>query len=314
MPRKQSEEEHGHGEEEGHDHSHEVRDLRVLFWAIVLTLAAFLLEVVGGVLSNSLALLGDAGHMFSDVLSLGVAALALWLATQKAPSRRTFGYHRAEVFSAVFNGVLLIAISFFIIADAIARLQAPPEIDASLVFQVSVIGLLVNLAVAWKLMGHSNINVQGAFLHAASDALSSIGVILSAAIIYFTGMLWVDAAMSLVIAVIIFASAIPLLKNSFSILFEAMPFGLKIEQIENEIGKIKGVKGVHDLHVWSVCSEVVFANAHVVVDDSKVSQTACIYEEIACELQKMGITHATIQFETNDYGCGKGGLLCKLEH
>ncbi len=289
------------------------RDFRTLLFALALTLIVFVAEVLGGFLSNSLALLGDAGHVFSDVLSLGIAALALWLATRQAPARRTFGYHRAEVFAAFFNGALLLAIAMFLFASAIGRLENPPEVEAPTVFAVSIFGLLANLVVVRKLHGHRNVNVQAAFWHAASDALSSVGVVFSSVAIWATGFFWVDAAVSMMISIVIFASAVKVLRPTISILFESVPWELKIEEVEKTIGSVKGVKGLHDLHVWSICSEITFVSCHVVVSDMKTSKTACISEEIECELKKaFGITHATLQFETANYKCGK--LACRIMH
>ncbi len=296
------------------NHESQDRDLQMLLLALGLTVLVFFAEAIGGAWSNSLALLGDAGHVFSDCISLGVAALALWLSGKPAPSRRTFGYHRAEVFAAFFNGVLLLAISMFLIAGAFQRLQTPPEVQAGEVFVISMVGLAANVWVAYKLHGHKNVNVQAAFWHAASDTLSSVGVVVSSVIIWATGLFWVDAAVSIMIATVIFASAVFVLRSAVSILFETVPWGMKIEDVENSILSVKGVGGLHDLHVWSVCSELVFVAAHVNVEDSKVSRTACISEDITCLLrEKFGISHVTLQFETPGYKCGKA-VVCRMRH
>ncbi|MFA6048438.1 MAG: cation diffusion facilitator family transporter [Candidatus Micrarchaeia archaeon] len=289
-------------------------DLKMLLLALALTFLVFFAEAIGGAWSNSLALLGDAGHVLSDCLSLGVAALALWLSTRPAPSRRTFGYHRAEVFAAFFNGVLLLAISMFLVASAFQRLQNPPTVEAGGVLAISLIGLGANVWVAYKLHGHRNVNVQAAFWHAASDALSSVGVVVSSALILATGQHWIDAAVSIMIATAIFASAVLVLRSAVSILFETVPWGMKTEDVEKAMLSVKGVRGLHDLHVWSVCSELIFVAAHVNVADSKVSQTAGILEDITCRLrEKFGISHVTLQFETPGYKCGKA-IVCKMRH
>ncbi len=289
------------------------RDLGTLLFALALTLVVFAAEVLGGFLSNSLALLGDAGHVFSDALSLGIAALALWLATRQAPARRTFGYHRAEVFAAFFNGALLLAIAMFLFAGAMQRLENPPEVEAPTVFVVSSFGLVANIAVARKLHGHKNVNVQAAFWHTVSDALSSVGVVVSSVAIWATGFYWIDAAVSIVISTVIFASAVKVMRPTVSILFESVPWGMSIGEIEKAILSVKEVKGLHDLHVWSICSEITFVAAHVVVADAKISRTACISEEISCELKdRFGMAHVTLQFETPGYLCEK--VVCKIRH
>ncbi len=282
--------------------------------ALGITSIVFVLEVVGGILSNSLALLSDAGHMASDVLSIAVTFLAFRIALRPPKTRRTFGYHRVEVFAAAFNGLSLVLITLLIVFEAWNRFASPPVVNAVGMLSVSFIGLLANLWVVFVLRGHENLNVKSAYLHAFGDAVSSIGVIIAGVLIALTGLMVIDLAASLVIAGIILISSYRLLRGSLRILFEFSPVGLTQEKVEACIRSAKGVRGVHDVHVWSICSDIIYATAHVIIDDARVSGTACVYEDIACRLrEELGISHATIQFEAKKFVCGKGGV-CEVRH
>ncbi|MCX6767690.1 MAG: cation diffusion facilitator family transporter [Candidatus Micrarchaeota archaeon] len=282
--------------------------------ALAITSAVFLLEVAGGVLSNSLALLSDAGHMASDVLSIAVSFAAFRIALRPPRTRRTFGYHRTEVFAAAFNGFSLVLITLLIVYEAFQRFTNPPAVNAFGMLSIAVVGLAANLWVVVKLRGHENLNVKSAYLHAFGDAVSSIGVIVAGALIALTGNMAIDLVASLVIAAIILTSSYRLLRGSLRILFEFSPPGLTQKMVEKCIKGARGVRGVHDVHVWSICSDIIYVTAHATIDDSRVSRTACIYEDIDCRLRKeLGISHATIQFETRKFACGRGGV-CEVKH
>jgi len=283
--------------------------------AFFLLLVTFFAELAGGLLSNSLSLLSDSFHVFSDVMALGVALLAFRAALKPATFEKSFGFHRFEVLAALFNGLLLMVVAVFIFFEAVNRFYHPLPVNVSQMFGVAVFGLLTNLFVVFKLRSHGNLNVHGAFLHAAGDALASVGVILGAVIIHFTGLFIVDTILSVLIALIILFSAVHLVRSSLEILLEATPRGVRLDSLVAEIRKAKGVHGVHDVHIWSICSEISYLSAHIVLKkDAKISSTACIDADVCSRLgEKFGIRHATLKFETKDYCCGKEGV-CDVCH
>ncbi len=287
-----------------------------LSFAFALLLLTFFAELFGGLLSNSLSLLSDSFHVLSDVLALGVSLLAFRAALRPATFEKSFGFHRFEVLAALFNGLLLFAISGFIVFEAVNRFYHPLAVNVAEMLGIAVFGLLANLWVVSKLHhNHGNLNVHGAFLHAAGDALASIGVILGAIIIHFTGLFVVDTILSVMIALIILYSALGLVRSSLEILLEATPRKVALSALVAEIRKAKGVKAVHDVHVWNICSEISYLSAHIVLEkDAKVSETACIDAEICRRLsQKFDISHATLKYETSNYCCGKEGV-CNVCH
>ena len=297
-------------------HEHEKDHLigRNLGIALAITSIIFIIEVVGGMYSNSLSLLSDAAHVASDLLSIAITFVAFRLALNPPKTRRTFGYHRVEVFAAAFNGASLVLISLLIGYEALMRAASPPAVNAPIMFFVSLVGLLANLWVVFALKGHENLNIKSAYLHAFGDAISSIGVILAGILIQLTGIMAIDLVASIVITLIILVSAYRLLRGSLRILFEFSPVGLTQEKVAACIREAKGVHGVHDVHVWSICSDIIYVTAHATVADSRVSATACVYSDIECRLkEKLGISHATIQFETKKFECGRGGV-CEVKH
>ena len=284
-----------------------------LKYGIVITAVIFAAEVAGGLLSNSLALLSDAGHVLAD----GVALLLSWYGVRQAerqPSHKmTFGYHRVGVVIAIVNAVSIVAIAGVIIFEAYQRFQSQPEINSGLMLLVALVGLAANVFVATWLHADrkENINVRSAFWHAVGDALASVGVIVGAAIIMFTGLSWVDAAVSLLISLIILTSAWAIFREGMRILLEGAPRHLDVREIADTLRSLPEVKDVHDLHVWSISSNLYALSCHVTVDDVSVSRSEEIrrrIEEVARE--KYGIGHTTIQVECNT--CGNGELLCRL--
>lgn len=284
-----------------------------LKYGIIITAVIFVAEVAGGLISNSLALLSDAGHVLAD----GVALLLSWYGVRQAerePSHKmTFGYHRVGVVIAIVNAVSIVAIAGVIIYEAYQRFQSQPEINSWLMLVVALVGLAANVFVAIWLHADrkENINVRSAFWHAAGDALASVGVIAGAAIIMFTGLTWVDAAVSILISLIILASAWAIFRDGMRILLEGAPRHLDVREIADTLKGLPEVRDVHDLHVWSISSNLHALSCHVMVDDVSVSRAEEIrrrIEEVA--RQKYGIGHTTIQAECNT--CGNGELLCRL--
>lgn len=284
-----------------------VKSSKKLKLAIILTSAILIAELIGGIISNSLALFTDAAHVFMDVLALGLSLSALTIACRPLDEKATFGYHRAEIFAALINGILLVIVVIFILQEAYERLLSPPEIRTFEMLGVASIGLVVNLYVTISLRGHHDLNIRGAYLHVLGDTLSSFAVIVGGLIIILTGYYIVDPILSVIISFVIVYNSLRLLKESVDILMERTPKHINLEKLKNEILEIKGIHGLHDLHVWSICSNVHALNAHLVVDSITVRDTEKITSKINKQLfEGYGIAHTTLQFECND--CGIAGI------
>lgn len=268
-----------------------------LYFAIFVTMAVAVIQILGFYFSNSLALLSDTVHVASDMVAMAVGFVAMRIALRTPTKHRTFGFHRAEVFSAVLNGAMLIILTIFIAVEAIGRLKYPAEITPLPLLFAAVVGLIGNIFVAVRLEKNENMNIHSVFLHVAGDALSSIGVIFGAIVIYFTGLVLVDSIITLLIAVILSISAYGLLKSALSILFESAPKNTPPDKIEKEMMKITGIKDIHDLHVWSICSDIHYATAHIVIADVPISRTKKLIEELEEKMKKIGISHTTFQIE-----------------
>lgn len=268
--------------------------------AFLLTAGFMLAELVGGFLANSLALMADAGHMVSDAAALGLGLFAMWIASHPHTERRTFGFHRAEILAALANGSLLVAIAFFVIWHAAERLQQTQVVASGPMLAIAVIGLVVNLASLHFLGGHrhGNLNVRGAFLHVLGDTLGSIGVILAAIIIRFTGWTPVDAIVSLFIALLILVSGWRLVRETISVLLESTPRGLDSDALRRDLVDIPGVQDVHDLHIWTVTSGFVSLSCHAEVTSSDVADEVLRRATVLLR-ERYGIRHVTIQPETS---------------
>jgi len=281
--------------------------------ALAITLFIFIFQLVGAYLSNSLALLGDSGHVFSDAISLLVSFAACRLAMRPAISRKTFGYHRAEVFAALGNAALLLVMAIVILYEALLRASSTPEINPPLMLAFAFVGMLGNAAVVLGLRGHRNLNVHSAMLHALSDALSSAGVILAAVLIWLTGLVIFDSIISAFIAGLMIIGSYRVGKGALRILFEFSPKGIGASDICKALYGVPEVKEVHDVHVWAVCSDLIYATAHIVVKDKKVSACETLAKKLEARLKKLGIAHATFQFETENHGhCSE--MTCELGH
>jgi cobalt-zinc-cadmium efflux system protein len=271
---------------------------RALKLVLALTSAFLVAEVVGGVISDSLALLADAGHMLSDTLSLGVALFAAWLAGRPGGPSRTFGYRRAEILAALFNGVTLVAISIWIFIEAGMRFGDPPDVEAGLMLAIAVVGLLVNLVAARILHGHSgeSLNVSAALRHVVADILGSVGVIVAAIVILASGWEYADPVVSVAIGLLILASSWTILRDSVQILLEGSPPGTDVEQVGLAMAEVAGVKQVHDLHVWTITSGFPALAAHVLVDrDTDCHATRRELEAMLRE--RFELDHTTLQVD-----------------
>ena len=282
--------------------------------ALAITLLIFVLQVAGGLMSNSLALLSDSGHVLSDSLSLAVSWFAFMLATRPAGLRRTFGYHRAEVFAALINSLLLLAMALVVAYEAYLRAVSPPAVNAPIMLMFALLGLIGNVYVVARLGRHKNLNVRSAMMHALSDALSSVGVIIGAVAIAITGATVLDSAVSVLIAGLMLVGAYRIGRDALRILFEFSPRGKGAQEICKIMYSVEGVREVHDVHVWSVCSDLIYLTAHVVVDDGKVSGCERIADALSERLRKkLGISHTTFQFETEGHKHGKE-MVCEIGH
>ncbi len=285
---------HGHGD---HDHGRGA-DRRALTVVFALTGAFTVAEVVGGLVTGSLALLADAGHMLSDAFSLGVALFAVWLAGRPATPNRSFGYKRAEILAALFNGATLVAISIWIFIEAYRRFSEPPEILGGWMLAVAALGLVVNLAGAVILSrsGGESLNIQGALRHLLADVLGSVGAIAAALVILATGWRYADPLISVLIGLLVLGSSWRLLRDSTNILLEGTPPGINAEEVGRKMVGAPGVVEVHDLHVWTITSGFPALAAHVLVgrDEDCHARRRDLEELLAREYN---IDHTTLQVD-----------------
>jgi cobalt-zinc-cadmium efflux system protein len=281
-----------------HDHAHAQRRLTAV---IVLTVAYAVAEVVGGLLSKSLALLADAGHMATDAVALGLALFAAWAARRPPDAGRTYGYQRVEILAALANGVLLVVVCALIVREAIERFTTPPAIDTPLMAWVAAGGLVVNLIAARLLHRHDgSLNVRAAFLHVIGDLLGSIGTLAAAGALALFGWRWVDPAASLLIAGIIVVSSGRLLYQSVHVLLEGAPPHLDAQEIARCLRELAGVREVHDLHLWTVGGREPLLTAHLVVEhDARPHDVLRLARR--CMADRFRIDHLTIQIEPPDY-------------
>ena len=290
--------EHIHG-----SHSLINTNQRRLLVALSITGLMTIVELAGGLISNSLALIGDAGHMFTDTLALGLSLFALNLAKRPASQTKTYGFYRAEILAALINGTILVLVSAYIFYEAYHRFVEPPDVRGGLMLIVAAIGLVANIVGISILRPASrgNLNVKGAFLHMWSDTVSSVGVIAAGIIILLTGRTIADPIISIIIGLLILRGAGGLVWESVNILLEAVPKHLDMGQINNAIRKIKGVKNVHDVHLWAITSGMYAMSCHLLIEDQMVSNCTQIVEEVNQTLsQKFGISHSTVQLECEE--------------
>jgi cobalt-zinc-cadmium efflux system protein len=275
---------------------------------VALTLTYTVVEIIGGLLTDSLALLADAGHMLSDDLSLGLALVAVWLAGRPPSPRRTFGYQRAEILAALFNGVTLVAISVLIFIEAARRFSDPPDVIGGWMLVVACGGLAVNLIAARILhrAGTDSLNVSAAFRHVLADLAGSVGVIVAALIILITGWEYADPLVSALIGILILASSWSIIRDSGTILLEASPRGLNVEEVGTAMASVPGVVEVHDLHVWTITSGFPALAAHVTVGrDADCHAKRRELETLLAD--RFGLEHTTLQVDH------AGGELLQIE-
>lgn len=284
---------------EGHSHDHGTTNQTALKWSFILITVFMVVEVIGGLWTNSLALLSDAGHMLSDSAALGLSFAAIWYGSRSATSSKTYGYRRFEVLAAFINGLALLVIAVYITYEGIQRLMDPPSVVSTGMLIVATIGLIVNIVVARILHSgdnHENLNVRSAFLHVLGDLLGSVGAIAAAILIMLFGWSLADPIASMIVAVLVFVSGLRILRDSVHVLMEGAPEGIDTKQIKEQLLTVEHVKDLHDLHVWSITSDFPALSCHLVVEEGTSQQEAL---KNANELlhREHGIHHTTIQID-----------------
>jgi len=298
---------HSEAHSHKHEHTHGHENLRVtaggrrdLLIALSITILMMIAEIVGGLLSNSLALLSDAGHMFTDNIALLLAFFAMKFATRPATGKKTFGFYRLEILAALLNGIVLVLISLFIMYQAYMRMVHPQPVEGRLMLLVAIISLVANVAGAFLLFKHSHasLNIRGAYLHIIGDALSSIGVVIGGIIIIYADWYLIDPILSIIISMIIIYGSWALVKESVNILLESVPSHIDIDTVTAEISQVEGVREAYHIHIWAITSGVYSMSAHVLIDDQLISGCRNIVDEIRELLsKKFNILHSTIQLE-----------------
>lgn len=284
----------------GHSHAtvragHE----RKLWMALGLTGSFMIAEVIGAFVTGSLALLSDATHMMTDTLALAISLVAIQVAKRAADRKRTFGYARFEILAAAFNALLLFGVAFYILYEAYLRLQAPAEIQSTGMLVIAVLGLIVNL-ISMRLLSAASgesLNVKGAYLEVWSDMLGSIGVIIAAVLIMFTGWGWVDSVVAAAIGFWVVPRTWTLLKASMNVLLQGVPDGIDIDAVEQAIHAVPGVREVHDLHIWALTSGKNVLSTHLVVDPAQGSEQQVLAQVTELLHEQFDISHVTIQIE-----------------
>lgn len=300
----------------GHDHTHGANKKALLISFIIITVY-MIIEVIGGFVTNSLALLSDAGHMLSDSISLLAGLLAFTLGERAANYAKTYGYKRFEILAAVFNGVMLLFVSLYIFYEAFQRLNNPPEVASTGMLIVAFIGLLVNIAVAWILMRggdtKENLNLRAAFLHVLGDLLGSIGAIAAALLIIFFHWGWADTLASVIVALLVLVSGFRVTRDAIHVLMEGTPANVDMDDIIQTLKAMEGIEGIHDLHVWSITSGQNALSCHILVDGNvTVEKSQELLRSIEHALTHKGIGHVTIQIETNKHP-HENKLMCQME-
>lgn len=305
---------HGHGHDHHHHHGlgghhHDLRDAskKSLIWSLILIGSFMFVEVIGGILSGSLALIADAGHMLTDAASIGFALVALHFSTLPASAERTFGYHRLEILAALLNALTLWLISAWVILEAYHRFRSVPDVDGTIMFYVGVVGLLVNLIAAWilhKQSGHS-LNVEGAFQHVMADLLGSVAVVISAILVWAFGWTLADPILSVVIGVLILMSTWRLLGKVIHVLLQGVPEHIDVYKLCSDMEHVEGVVLIHDIHVWNLAPNYDVLTAHIIYDPAfDVEQVNATQEQLRdIATKEYGVQHVTLQLESSPEGC-----------
>ena len=287
--------------------------------ALVLVFFVMCVEVVGGLMAHSLALLGDAAHMLTDALALGLSLVALTIASQPSTRTKTFGYHRVEILAALANGILLLLMALGILWEAYHRFMQPQEVHSLVVISVAAVGLATNLCVLYFLKDpvhnahNHDLNLKGAFYHVIGDSLASVAVILGGVAMWITQWYALDSIIAGVVALVLIWGAQTIIRDSFHILLEGVPKEINIQEVKKELTSLPAIRDIHELHVWSICSNIYALSTHALVNDQKVNQVETILKDIESLLKdKFNITHSTVQFESNP--CSVADMACDIKH
>jgi len=283
-------------------HNLQTREAERRLWlTISVAVGIAVMELVGGLIAHSLSLISDSGHVFTDILAIGLSIFSIRLARRPHSARWSYGYHRAEIFAALANGSALIGVALLILYSAYLRFLQPVQIQGPLVLLLASIGLVGNLVMALVLFhgkDRMSLNVRGALLHVMGDALSSVGVIIGGLVVIFSGYLLADSIVAAFIGILIIGSAYSLVRDSVNILGEATPRHLELEKIARTVEQVKGVRGIHDLHVWTISSGLYALSGHLIVDTDNLEEGAAIIREVSRKLREtFGIEHVTLQLE-----------------
>ncbi|MGE0882847.1 MAG: cation diffusion facilitator family transporter [Blastocatellales bacterium] len=290
---------HDHHDHSDHHHDHlRGASQRTLLIVLALTFTYMLAEAVGGYLANSLALLSDAGHMFTDVAALGLALLALRFASRPATPNKTYGFYRLEILAALANGVTLIVLSILICVEAYERFRQPEEVQGWTLVWIATGGLAINIVSAWLLARahRDNLNMRGAFLHVLGDLLGSVAAIAAGVLIVWQGWRWADPLFSVIISLLIVFNAWRIVTEALNVLLEAVPSHISASSVEKAIRTVAGVREVHDLHIWTITSDRHVLTAHVVVNSADESYRV-LREVRALLAERFNLPHSTIQIE-----------------
>jgi len=287
---------------------------RRLLLSVIITVAFVIGEAVAGYFSNSLALLSDAGHNFADALALVLSFYGLWIAERPSSAKRTFGYHRVGILTALVNAVALVVIALLIFWEAISRLRQPEPVHSTPMIVVALIAILMNTVISlWlRKAAKHDLNVRSAYMHMVGDAVSAVGVVIAGIVVAFTGASIADPVVSLLIGLLILWSSWAILKESVNVLLEGIPEGMEMETVERTIGTVAGVLAVHDLHVWTVGSGMVCCSCHISVEEQSVRSGENVLRAVAEKLEhEFGISHSTIQVEVE--GCEPNDMYCIMK-
>jgi cobalt-zinc-cadmium efflux system protein len=304
---------HSHGPHHAHGHHHHGSTGKILKWSLAITVLFVVVQVFAALKADSLALLSDAGHNFTDALALLLAWFGFRFAAMPANEIKTYGYHRAGVLAAFINALSLLALAGFILYESYHRLRDPREVEETIMLVIAFIGLAVNLGIMWGLHHDAkhDINIRSAWAHMFGDALGSVGIIIGALAIRYTGIQEIDPLLSILIALLIVWTAWDIIKESLNILLEGLPRGIELKEVQRSISGVDGVLDVHDLHVWSLGSSTHALSCHVVISDVKVSAADQILRTINQVLHdRFGIHHSTLQMEHTR--CVPDGKLCPV--
>ncbi len=297
----------------GHSHGHNANK-KALTISFCLIASFMLVEFIGGILTNSLALLSDAGHMLSDAVALGLSLAALIFGERAATLDKTYGYKRFEILAALLNGIALVALSIYILYEAVVRLSSPPMVIGKGMIIISVIGFVINIIVAWILSRgetKDNLNIKSAFMHVLGDLLGSVGAIIAALLIIFLGWNIADPIASMIVSVLVLYSGWHILKDSVNILMESKPANINAEEVKHAIKSIEGVIDIHDLHIWMITQEFLSLTTHVSVEDN-TDRDLLLSRIIETIKQTTGIAHITVQLEGVNFAICEHS--CDMKH